>query len=99
MSIFGKPKKLLKKKLRESINAKVIDTLEYEMADSQGRWLGTGYTDIKENKLFYKQNVVFKEVGDYKFSIQQATRSIHDIEGKNPLEGITNVGLSIELVK
>jgi gliding motility-associated lipoprotein GldH len=74
----------------------VVDTLEYEMTDAKGQWLGTGFTDVKESKLFYKENVVFNEVGDYKFSIQQATRSINDIEGENPLKGITNVGLSIE---
>lgn len=76
---------------------RVIDTLEYEMADIQGKWLGTGFTDVKENKLFYKENVVFSEKGTYKFSIQQVTRSISDIEGKNPLKGITDVGLSIEM--
>lgn len=76
---------------------RVIDTLEYEMADIQGKWLGTGFTDVKENKLFYKENVVFSEKGTYKFSIQQATRGINDIEGKNPLKGITDVGLSIEM--
>lgn len=77
----------------------VIDTLEYEMTDSAGNWLGTGFTELKENKLFYKQNVLFSEIGDYKFKIQHATRSINDIEGKNPLMGITDVGLSIEKAK
>jgi len=75
---------------------KIVDTLEYEMTNSLGKWLGSGYTDIKENKLFYKENVVFSEKGDYKFSIQHATRSINDIYGENPLKGVTNVGLSIE---
>ena len=78
---------------------RIIDTLEYEMADTQGQWLGSGFTDIKESKLFYKENVVFSEKGDYKFSIQQATRGINDIEGSNPLKGITDVGLSIENVQ
>ncbi len=77
----------------------VIDTLEYEMTNAQGEWLGTGFTDIKENKLFYKEKVVFNEKGEYSFSIQQATRSINDIEGSTPLNGITDVGLSIETVK
>ncbi len=75
---------------------KVIDTLEYEMTDPSGNWLGSGFTDLKENKLFYKENVVFSEVGTYKFNIRHATRSINDIEGKNPLKGITDVGLRIE---
>ncbi|MDO9275637.1 MAG: gliding motility lipoprotein GldH [Lutibacter sp.] len=77
---------------------KVIDTLEYEMTDASGNWLGSGYTDLKENKLFYKENVVFSEIGTYKFKIQHATRGINDIEGKIPLKGITDVGLSIEKV-
>lgn len=77
---------------------RVIDTLEYEMADKQGKWLGTGFTDVKENKLFYKEDVVFTEKGDYKFSIQHATRGINDINGETPLNGIIDVGLSIEKV-
>lgn len=77
---------------------RVVDTLEYEMTDNEGEWLGTGFTDLKENKLFYKENVVFTEKGDYKFSIQHATRGINDINGEEPLSGITDVGLSIEKV-
>ena len=78
---------------------KVVDTLEYEMADPYGNWLGTGFTDLKENKLFYKENVVFTEKGDYKFKVHHATRSVNDIEGGNPLLGITDVGLRIEKVE
>ena len=77
---------------------RVVDTLEYEMADNEGKWLGTGFTDVKESKLFYKEDVVFTEKGDYKFSIQHATRGINDISGETPLSGITDVGLSIEKV-
>ena len=78
---------------------KVVDTLEYEMTDAYGNWLGSGITDIKENILFYKENVIFSEKGDYIFNVQQATRSVSDIEGKSPLQGITDVGLRIEKVK
>ena len=42
---------------------RVIDTLEYEMTDAYGNWLGQGFTDIKENILFYKENVVFVVIG------------------------------------
>jgi len=76
-----------------------VDTLEYEMTDAAGNWLGTGFTELKENKLFYKENVLFSEKGDYKFNIKHATRSINDVKGENPLSGITDVGLSIEIVK
>ena len=37
----------------------IIDTLQYEMADETGRFLGNGLTEIKENKLFYKENKTF----------------------------------------
>jgi len=74
----------------------VVDTLEYEMTDNNGNWLGTGFTDLKENKLFYKEGVLFPEFGLYKISIQQATRSMQDIFGENPLKGVTDVGLRIE---
>jgi len=77
----------------------VVDTLEYEMTDSFGKWLGKGFTDIKENKLFYKENVIFSKEGEYTFNVYQATRGVNDIEGKIPLQGITDVGLRIEKVK
>jgi len=76
----------------------VIDTLEYEMTDSFGNWLGTGFTDVKENKLFYKESVIFPETGDYKFNVYHATRGVNDIEGLIPLNGITDVGLKIEKI-
>jgi len=77
-------------------NYQIVDTLEYEMTSPEGRFLGTGMTDIKENKLEYKTNVTFSLVGDYDISIQQAMRKTRDIEGLTSLNGITDVGLQIE---
>ncbi|MCL4127208.1 UNVERIFIED_CONTAM: hypothetical protein GTU68_033259, partial [Idotea baltica] len=55
-------------------NYKVVDTLEYEMADIDGKFLGEGMTDLKENVLEFKTNVIFPTTGTYNFSIQQAMR-------------------------
>jgi len=77
-------------------NYQIVDTLEYEMTSPEGRFLGTGMTDIKENKLEYKTNVTFSLVGDYDISVQQAMRKTRDIEGLTSLNGITDVGLQIE---
>lgn len=77
-------------------NYQVVDTLEYEMTSRDGRFLGTGMTDIKENKLEYKTNVTFSLIGDYDISVQQAMRRTREIEGLNALKGITDVGLQIE---
>ena len=69
------------------------------MTDASGKWLGSGFSDIKENKLFYKENVVFNKKGNYNFTIQHATRGINDVKGVKPLQGITDVGLSIENIE
>lgn len=77
---------------------KIIDTLEYEMTDKFGNFLGSGYTDIKLNKLFYKENVKFLEKGNYQFQVEQAMRKNGNIQGLDSLKGITDIGLRIELI-
>ena len=77
-------------------NYQIVDTLEYEMTSPEGRFLGTGITDIKENKLEYKTNVTFNQPGEYDITVQQAMRKTRDIEGLTSLNGITDVGLQIE---
>ncbi|WP_461532591.1 gliding motility lipoprotein GldH [Sinomicrobium sp.] len=74
----------------------IADTLEYEMAKPDGTWLGQGFTDLKENKLWYKESVVFPMSGTYVVSIEQAMRKVGEEEGLEELEGITDVGLQIE---
>ena len=71
-----------------------VDTLEYQMADSDGTLLGNGFSDIKESKLFYKENVRFRS--KYKVYIKQAVRENGKIPGVTALDGITEVGFRIE---
>lgn len=73
----------------------VSDTLEYEMAASDGKWLGTGMT-TKESKLWYKENVRFPSEGTYEVTIQQAMRKINEPKGIQSLKGISEVGFRIE---
>jgi gliding motility-associated lipoprotein GldH len=68
------------------------------MTDSNGVFLGSGFSDIKENKLFYKENVRFREKGDYLFKVRQAMRERNKIEGISLLKGVSDVGISIELI-
>ncbi|WP_035334995.1 gliding motility lipoprotein GldH [Dokdonia sp. PRO95] len=72
------------------------DTLEYEMANPDGTWMGTGFGDIKESKLLYREGVRFRESGTYTFTIKHAVRKNGNIAGDAYLEGITEVGLRIE---
>ncbi|NRT14554.1 gliding motility-associated lipoprotein GldH [Flavobacterium sp. 28A] len=74
-----------------------IDTLEYEMAEPDGTLLGNGFTDIKESKLFYKDNVRFRST--YKVNIKQAVRETGKVPGVTELDGITEVGLRIEKIE
>jgi gliding motility-associated lipoprotein GldH len=66
------------------------------MTDKTGNFLGLGYTDIKENKLFYKEKVRFNQSGNYLIKVEQAMRKNDNIQGLDSLKGITDVGLSIE---
>lgn len=74
----------------------LTDTLEYEMAKPNGEWLGTGFGDVKESKLWYKEGVKFDEGGTYKINIQQAMRKNGSEQGIENLNGITDVGFRIE---
>ena len=71
-----------------------VDTLEYQMADTDGTLLGNGFSDIKESKLYYKENVRFRS--KYKVYIKQAVRENGKIPGVTALDGITEVGFRIE---
>lgn len=73
-----------------------VDTLEYEMTKPDGTFLGKGFSDIKENKLLYKENHRFDTLGNYQIRIEQAVRSRGSIVGEEPLAGITDVGFRIE---
>jgi gliding motility-associated lipoprotein GldH len=75
---------------------KVVDTLEYEMADKNGVFLGSGISEIKESRLFYKEDYTFPNSGNYKLSIHQAMRSNGSVEGVKALKGVTDVGFRIE---
>ena len=81
----------------EHPNKKIkVDTLEYQMANPDGTLLGDGFSDIKENKLFYKDKVRFTQKGIYKIHIKQAVRQTGKIEGVTALTGISDIGFRIE---
>lgn len=76
----------------------IKDTLEYKMAEPTGEWLGKGMGGVKENKLWFKENIDFKDSGVYKVNVSHAMRKNGEVEGLHILEGITDVGLEIEKV-
>ncbi|WP_435624119.1 gliding motility lipoprotein GldH [Flagellimonas sp.] len=74
------------------------DTLEYAMAEPTGQWLGKGLGSVKENKLWYKESIVFPDSGVYKVRVTHAMRKNGDVDGISVLKGITDVGLEIEKI-
>lgn len=76
--------------------SKVVDTLQYEMADASGKFLGAGFTEIKESKLFYKEKKAFPISGKYMFNVRHAMRKNGEVNPIEFLKGIQEVGFSIE---
>lgn len=83
-------------KIHKPSTAVVIDTIQFQMADADGKLLGNGFSDVKESKLWLKENFTFNELGKYKMTIEQAVRELGDIEGVPALKGVSEIGLSIE---
>ena len=67
----------------------ITDTLEYDIADEKGNWLGKGFGDINEIRLPYKQNVYFPMKGTYHILIRHGMRT-------GNLKGVYDIGLSVE---
>ena len=68
------------------------DTVECQLADYAGKWLGKGIGSVKFNRFLFQKNVRFRQPGKYIFELEQAMRV-------NDLKGIRDVGLRIEKVK
>ena len=67
----------------------VRDTVEFYLADEDGRWKGKGIGDLYDSQFLYKKNVFFSAVGEYSVFIFQRMK-------KNKLKGILDVGIQLE---
>ena len=65
------------------------DTFDCVLADAKGKWYGSGYGDLFDNRILYKTNIFFPDTGTYIFDIEQAMR-------KGELENISDIGIRIE---
>ncbi|MDR0738000.1 MAG: gliding motility lipoprotein GldH [Prevotellaceae bacterium] len=69
----------------------VCDTVEYELSDMQGKWLGKRGSYWIDHRLSYRPTVIFPETGHYAFGIRHGMRA-------DTLLGIGAVGLRLELI-
>ena len=72
------------------------DTLEYAMASVDGSWLGSGFNEIKESKLWWKGGVILSNEEPLIIEVSQAVRNNGKEKGISKLKGIISVGISIE---
>jgi gliding motility-associated lipoprotein GldH len=69
------------------------------MTDASGIFLGSGFSEIKQNKLFYKERKVFPVSGNYSLTIEHAMRKNGEMKAVEQLYGVQDVGFSIEKIK
>ncbi len=66
------------------------DTVECQLADYQGKWLGSGSGKLRYNSFILRKNMRFNQIGTYKFWLMHGMR--HD-----SLKGIADVGIRLEI--
>ena len=76
-------------KLKSPDGQTIADTLEYQLAYPDGKWMGFGMGEIKQNTLVFKENIALQDTGIYEVSIAQAMR-------EKDLQGIEDISLMIE---
>lgn len=64
------------------------DTLEYPLADIDGRWYGRRTGRYIDSRSAFRSNMIFPEKGHYQFEVAHAMRDTNIV-------GIQNVGLRI----
>ena len=86
-------------KLKTGDSLLLCDTLEYAMADAQGQWLGKGFLEVKESKLWWRENYQLPAVENINVQLEHALRSYNSEKGLDTLEGIVGVGFAIEEIQ
>ena len=65
-----------------------MDTIQLQLADKSGKWLGKGIGKLRDNQVLLMKDIRFPYTGKYVFEISQAMRV-------NKLKGIKDIGMRI----
>ena len=82
--------------LISSENQIQVDTLEFKLAESNGKWLGETKISVVEHKLPYKTDFILKKGEAFKLKVKTSMRLNNEINEIENLEGVLNFGLLIE---
>ena len=77
------------------IKSEKMDTIEIQLANKEGRWLGKGVGDIRTVDFVYKNKKVFSKKGDLIIEIEQAMR-YGNFEKIQQLKHIESIGFRVE---
>lgn len=66
-----------------------VDTIECTLADELGRWRGSGFGDLVDQRFMLQPDVQFPLRGRYGLQIAHGMRN-------DPIEGVANVGIRLE---
>ena len=69
---------------------KMVDTLQYYIANPDGTWIGKGM-NTKEMKLVYRENLPITDTGNYKLKVWHGMRT-------SKLSGIEDISLIIDQI-
>ncbi len=69
-----------------------VDTIECQLANLEGKWLGSGSSEFRDNSFILRQNMRFTQKGMYRFYLKHGMRS-------DSLQGIADVGIRLEISK
>jgi len=65
------------------------DTLQFLLANIDGKWLGDGSGNFRENVFLFQHGIKFSQKGTYSFEFTQAMRD-------SCLTGVSDIGIRIE---
>ncbi len=74
--------------ISDTLKELFADTINIQLADKYGKWLGDGWGTTYQQRVEYKRDYNFKQEGLYYITIKQGMRD-------NPIRSIERVGLRI----
>lgn len=66
-----------------------VDTVECTLADELGRWRGSGFGDLVDQRFMLQPGIQFPLRGRYGLQVVHGMR-------QDPIEGVANVGIRLE---
>ena len=81
--------------LQDPANQVLIDTFEFKLAQTNGKWLGDKKISVIEHKLLFKKSLELDE-NDFSLKVRTSMRSNNQSNEIEKLDGVINFGILID---